>query len=216
MRLKPDNFLIVIGASAGGMPAIGKLLSNLGQDIPAAIAIVIHLPSQENTDMFVARLQKKTALPCQTATNDMPLNKGEVYFAPAGKHLLIKKDRIILGNGPIVGRWRPSIDSTMRSAAASWDSHAVGIILTGMLDDGTTGMEAIQRCGGYTIIQDPNEAEYPDMPLSVSRNIDVDWCGSLNKLHEPLLHHLKKIPPASWSPKTSASRRRSPRTSPPK
>ena len=184
--------MIVIGASAGGMPAIGKLLSNLGQDIPAAVAIVIHLPDLGNTDIFVSRLQKQTRLVCQTATNDIPLNKGEVFFAPSGRHMLIKKDRIILGNGPTESHWRPSIDTTMRSAAASWNSHGVGIILTGMLDDGTTGMEAIQRGCGYTLIQDPTEAECPEMPLSVSRNIDVDWCGPLQTLHEPLLDHLKK------------------------
>lgn len=186
--------MIVIGASAGGMPAIGKLLSTLGQDIPAAIAIVIHLPDEENTDMFVSRLQKQTSLLCQTATDDMPLHQGDIYFAPTGRHMLIKKNRILLGSGPAEGHWRPSIDSTMRSAAAAWDSHAIGIVLTGMLDDGTAGMEAIQRCGGYTLIQDPNEADYPEMPLSVSRKINVDWCGSLDSLHEPLLNHLKKNP----------------------
>jgi two-component system chemotaxis response regulator CheB len=182
------------------MNAIGKLLSTLGQDIPAAIVVVIHLPDEEDSDIFVSRLQKQTTLHCQAAANEMPLRQGVVYFAPAGRHLLIKKDRILLGNGPAEGRWRPSIDTTMRSAAAAWDSHAIGIILTGMLDDGTVGMEAIQRCGGYTMVQDPDEAEYPEMPLSVKRNIEVDYTGSLLDLSKALLQQLKKNPARSAIP----------------
>lgn len=194
MNLQPDDFLIVIGASAGGMSAIGKLLSRFTPDIPAAIVIVIHLPPEENADIFVARLQSQTTLSCQTATHNLRLHRGKAYFAPAGRHTIIKEDHIVLTMGPAEGRWRPSIDTTMRSAAASWNSHAIGIILTGMLDDGMVGMEAIQRCGGVTLVQDPNEAEYPNMPLAVIKNQTSSWCGPLNQIPHTLQTYLQQNP----------------------
>jgi two-component system, chemotaxis family, protein-glutamate methylesterase/glutaminase len=83
---------------------------------------------------------------------------------------------------PQENRWRPSIDVLFRSGAAAYDGRTIGIILTGMLDDGTAGMSAIKRCGGTCIVQDPNEAEYPDMPLSVLKQIDVDYCIPLSEM----------------------------------
>jgi two-component system chemotaxis response regulator CheB len=178
--LERNGFMIVIGASAGGLNAIGELLSFLSPDINAAIGIVIHTPSQGSNAWVVPRLQKHTSLPCRLATDRLPLEKGVIYLAPANYHLLVKEDKLLLGRGPMEGRWRPSIDTGFRSAAASWDSHCIGIILTGLLDDGTSGMAAIKNCGGLCIVQDPAEAEYPDMPLSVLRNIEPDHCVPLS------------------------------------
>jgi two-component system chemotaxis response regulator CheB len=142
--------------------------------------------------MFLSRLQRSTTMPCHVADDHMPLREGHVYLAAAGHHMLIKADEIVLGNGPAEGRWRPSIDVSLRSAAVSWDSHCVGVILTGMLDDGTAGMEAVQRCGGYTIVQDPNEADYPDMPLSVMKQIEVDKMVRLAAMPEAILSYIDR------------------------
>ncbi len=108
--------------------------------------------------------------------------------------MLIKKDRIVLGGGPEENRWRPSIDVLFRSAAAAYSTRVIGIILTGSLDDGTSGMLAIKRSGGITIVQDPNEAEYPDMPLSVVDNMDVDYCISLANMWAIIAGILKTTP----------------------
>ena len=103
-------------------------------------------------------------------------------MGPPAAHLLLKKDSIIIGHGPAENRFRPSIDVFFRSAAASHSEKVIGIILTGFLNDGTTGMMAIKQSGGHCIVQDPNEAEYPDMPLAVLENMEVDDCVSLKNM----------------------------------
>ncbi|HEX8461998.1 MAG TPA: chemotaxis protein CheB, partial [Segetibacter sp.] len=92
---------------------------------------------------------------------------------------IIKDGEIQLGNGPAENRWRPSIDVLFRSAAAHYSNRVIGIVLTGFLNDGVAGMSAIKRSGGFTIVQDPDEAEYPDMPLAVLDNMEVDYTVSL-------------------------------------
>jgi two-component system chemotaxis response regulator CheB len=96
--------------------------------------------------------------------------------------LLVSNNKLLLGGGPQENRWKPSIDVLFRSAAVAFRERCIGIILTGLLNDGTAGMYAIKRCGGVTIIQDPKEAEFPEMPLSVLENIDVDYCLTLEKI----------------------------------
>lgn len=96
--------------------------------------------------------------------------------------MLVKDHRFLLGAGPEENRFRPSIDVLFRSAAVAYSSHAIGIILSGLLDDGISGMWAIKRSGGTCIVQDPNQAEYPDMPLSVINNMDVDHVATLDEI----------------------------------
>jgi len=175
MREKED-FLIIIGASAGGLTAVANLLSQLKPGIPAVIGVVLHLPEKAESELFLARLKRSSVLPCHLAAHHLPVRNGHVYLAPAGYHMLLKEKETLLGNGPAEGRWRPSIDASFRSAAAAGNSHCIGIILTGMLDDGAIGMDAIRRCGGYTIVQDPDEADYPNMPLAVLNKMKVDRC----------------------------------------
>jgi two-component system chemotaxis response regulator CheB len=188
------QFIVVIGASAGGMRAVARLLPHLPADLPAAIVVVMHLPRSADNQVFLARLERTTQLPCHLAGDEMPLRPGHVYFAPANYHTLFDGKNIILGKGPAEGRWRPSIDVTLRSAAVANDSHCIGIVLTGMLDDGTAGMEAVKRCGGYTVIQDPNEADYPDMPLSVQRHLAVDACLSLAAIPAAIMAYIETGP----------------------
>jgi len=106
--------------------------------------------------------------------------------------LLVKDNKFLLGPGPEENRFRPSIDVLFRSAAVSYSSHAIGIILSGMLDDGTSGMWAIKRCGGTCLVQDPNEAEYPDMPLSVINNMEADQVLRLEEFGEAIAKAVKK------------------------
>jgi len=177
--MKVPKFIIVAGASAGGMNALVELVSQLKVDMDAAVFIVMHLSRTSISDFLVHRLQPYTSLKCEVAKEGLPIEKGHIYVAAPNHHLLVKKDKIILGRGPEENRWRPSIDVLFRSAAAAYSTRAIGIILTGSLDDGTSGMLAIKRSGGIAIVQDPNEAEYPDMPLSVVENMEVDYCISL-------------------------------------
>jgi two-component system chemotaxis response regulator CheB len=143
----------------------------------------------------VVQLQKNTSLRCEIAIDQKPIEKGCIYIALPNQHLLIKEDKVIVGHGPEENRWRPSIDVLFRSAAVAYDSRVIGIILTGLLDDGTAGMWAIKRSGGTCIVQDPNEAEYPDMPISVLNKMDVDFCVSLSEMGKIISQIIKNKPP---------------------
>ena len=125
------------------------------------------------------RISQVTSMPCRLATNGEQAVQDHIYVARPNQHLLIKDGKFILGSGPEENRWRPSIDVLFRSAAISYSSRTIGIILSGFLDDGTSGMSAIKRCGGTCIAQDPDEAEYPDMVLSVINCIEVDHVVTL-------------------------------------
>jgi len=178
----PPAFVVVVGCSAGGLTALTELISQLKQRMDASIFIVMHLSRRGIGDFLIHRLQQYTSLPCEIAKHDAPIKKGHVYIAPPNHHLVIKPDRMILGHGPEENRWRPSIDVLFRSAAVAFGNHAIGVIITGLLDDGTAGMVAIKKCGGICVVQDPNEAEYPEMPLSVLNQLEVDYCISLAEM----------------------------------
>lgn len=171
--LKEEN-IIVIGASAGGLSAVNKLIGTFPEEIDAAIFIVIHLAKESRTEIMLRQIQQFTSLSCVIPKDGDAINVGTVYLAPADHHILIVKDKILISHGPYENHWRPAIDVLFRSAAASYGGCVTGIILTGMLDDGTSGMEAIQKSGGVTIVQDPEEAEFNDMPSNVLRQLNVD------------------------------------------
>jgi two-component system chemotaxis response regulator CheB len=178
--------IIVIGASAGGLHALSELVSQLDEDLHAAIFIVLHLSEKSVGGYLVYQLQRHTSFICKLAENDEEIQARTIYIAGAGQHLLVGRHRVIIGHGPRENRWRPSIDVMFRSAAASHRQHVTGIILSGLLDDGTAGMLAIKKSGGICIVQDPNEAEFPDMPLSVLDHMDVDHCVSLSAMGETI------------------------------
>ena len=178
------RFVIVVGASAGGMNALSEFVAQLKKGMDAAFFIVMHLSRTSISDFLKQRLQPLTELECEIATENASIQKDHIYIASPNLHLLVKKGNILLGRGPEENRWRPSIDVLFRSAAAAYSTRAIGVVLTGLLNDGTTGMLAIKRSGGTCIVQDPNEAEYPDMPLSVLDNMEVDYCITLAQMGE--------------------------------
>lgn len=180
------KFIVVIGTSAGGIRALEELMMQLTPEMDAAFFVVLHLSRKGVGDVLFQRLQHRCNIDCKTATNDEPIKKRFVYLAPPDHHLVLDKGRMILGKGAPENRWRPSINNLFRSAAANYNSRVIGIILTGLLDDGTSGMASIKRSGGITIVQNPNEADYPDMPISVLENMDVDYVESLSRMGELL------------------------------
>ena len=182
--MESPKFILVVGTSAGGINALQEFISHLQPDIDAAVFIVMHLSGTAISDFLIHHLQPHTVLHCEIAQHNTAIKKGIIYVAAANIHLLVKKNHIVLGTGPEENRWRPSLDVLFRSAAAAFNSSVIGVVLTGLLDDGTTGMLAIKRSGGTTIVQDPNEAEYIDMPLSVLNNMEVDYCVPLAAMGE--------------------------------
>lgn len=173
------KLIVVVGASAGGLHSVVELCAQLKQDINAAVFVVLHLTKISSRDVLTYRIQKNTAFTCKMAEHNDIIKRGNVYIAVPDKHMVIKRNKIILGEGPPENRWRPSIDVLFRSAAAAYDGKVTGIIMSGLMQDGTSGMLAIKRCGGTCIVQDPNEAEYPDMPQAVLNAMEVDFCVPL-------------------------------------
>lgn len=182
MENETPKFVVVIGTSAGGFFALAELISQLKAEMDAAFFVVMHLSNHGVRGYLVNQMQQYTELVCTEVEEATEIKRGTIYFAQPNKHLVIKEKKVIHGSGPRENRWRPSIDVLFRSAAAAFDGHTIGIILTGMLDDGTAGISAIKRCGGTSIVQDPNEAEYPDMALSVMKETKVDYCVPLAQI----------------------------------
>jgi two-component system chemotaxis response regulator CheB len=193
MDRKP-NYVVVIGASAGGFTTLVELVSQLDPQSSAAYFVVLHLSAKSISGFLASKLQEHTRLKCILAMDGMPIQQGYVYVAMPNHHLTMTKDEVQLGYAPAENRWRPSIDVLFRSAAAYFASRSIGIVLTGLLNDGTTGMSAIKRSGGIAIVQDPNEAEYPDMPFSVLNAMEVDYVVSVMEMG-PLLSELTKVAP---------------------
>ncbi|MDI5920099.1 chemotaxis protein CheB [Halomonas sp. LR5S13] len=192
--------LIVIGASAGGMAALKKLVAQLPKDFPAPVFIVNHMSADTTGEALVRGLNESGSLPCVHAHDKQSFKSGHIYLAPSDQHMLIAKGKILVTKGARENRSRPAIDPLFRSAAVSYGNRVVGIILTGYLDDGTSGMMAIKRCGGVCIAQDPEDASYPDMPQSVIANVGADYClpvaGMGAVLSELVSRELPKNKPA--------------------
>ncbi len=180
-RKKP-YYIVCIGASAGGLNAVSELVSQLPASLDAAVFVVLHLSKSSIAEILAGRIRQYTQLPCTIARNNATILPGHIYLAPPDSHLLVKQEKIIIGKGPAENRFRPSVDVLFRSAAASYGERTIGIVLTGFLNDGTSGMWAIHESGGHCIVQDPHEAEYPDMPLSVLEIMEVDHVVPIRKM----------------------------------
>ena len=191
--MTPPPYLIVIGTSAGGMPALTRLVAQLPAALPAAVLVVQHLAPDSTGAPLVARLASHTALRCQLATDHAPLQAGHLYLAPPNYHLLAKADHLLVTQGPHENNYRPAADALFRSAAVAFDSHVVGVVLTGLLHDGTAGLDFIKRCGGVAVVQDPADAEFASMPESALRHVEIDHVASLDAMG-PLLVRLVSPP----------------------
>jgi two-component system chemotaxis response regulator CheB len=178
--------IIVIGTSAGGMEALDSLIGQLPTDIGAAILVVQHLAPQNSGHALIQRLGRHRAFRCALAANEEALVSGRIYIAPADAHLLVKRDNVLVTKGARENRYRPGIDPLFRSAAVTHNSRVIGVLLTGMLDDGTAGLAAIRKCGGVTVVQDPKDTAYPEMPQSALNADQVDYCDPLSTMGELL------------------------------
>lgn len=181
---------IVIGASAGGVQALATLVAQLPADLPAAVFIVLHVPT-DVPSLLPAILERQSHLPVAHAVYGEPIEHGKVYVAPPNYHLLVENGSVKLVHGPKENLHRPSIDALFRSAARWAGTRVIGVILTGARDDGRTGMKAIKRRGGIAIVQDPHEAPFPSMPLSVMQETKVDYSLPLSEI-APLLDRLSR------------------------
>ncbi|UQN10081.1 chemotaxis protein CheB [Deinococcus sp. QL22] len=178
--------IIVIGASAGGVEAVRQLLSYLPANFPAPIFVVLHIPSY-SPSYLPEIFSRAGALPAEHAQDGEAIRAGRVYVAPPDHHLLLEAGRMLVKKGPKENRFRPSVDAMFRSAAYTYGPRVVGVVLSGMLDDGTSGLWTVGRLGGTTIVQRPQEAGYEDMPLNAIRQVEVDMVQPLSELAASLI-----------------------------
>ena len=154
---------IVIGCSAGGVEALPRLLQPLPRDLPATICIVQHMGPSENP-YLVDILRRATHLPVTWAEQGERLERSHVYVCPPDTHMMFTDRHVRLASGPRENHARPSIDKTFRSAAVEHGSRTIGVLLTGMLEDGVAGLRMIREAGGQIIVQDPQDAAFPELP----------------------------------------------------
>jgi two-component system chemotaxis response regulator CheB len=166
--------IIAIGGSSGGIGAAKQLLAALPNDFPAAVFIAIHVGSIGLNGMAQV-LGAASALPTNTAVDGEPVQAGRVCVAPADHHLLILDDVVRLGRGPRGNMARPAIDPLFRSVGISCGGRAIGVVLSGWLNDGAAGLADLKRCGGLTVVQNPWDAEGRAMPLAALHTADVDY-----------------------------------------
>ena len=188
-----NHHVITIGTSAGGVRALRGIIKQLPSDFIGSIHIVQHL-SNEFSSNLTSVLAKVSKLPVAFAVDGERIEPGRIYLAPPDFHLLLKPDLIKVIRGPRENRMRPAIDPLFRTAAVAYRSYATGVVLTGMLDDGTAGLQAIKACGGMAIVQDPDEAEYNSMPKSAIANVEVDRVVPLQDIAGILLERVKQTP----------------------
>ena len=177
--------IIVIGASAGGVEAIPRLIASLPAELPASVFVVLHIPA-EGPDLLPKIIRRTASLSVSHGVDGESVRKGHVYVAPPDHHLQIDGTLVRLSRGPRENFHRPSIDALFRSAAESYGPRVVGVVLTGNLDDGTAGLHAVKSARGIAIVQDPKDALVPAMPQSALRNVRVNHCVPLAKI-APLL-----------------------------
>lgn len=181
-----NHDIVVVGSSAGGIEALKQLVSRLPAELPAAICIAQHIAA-DSPGLLAGIIARDAHLPTALATDRMPLELGTILVAPPDRHLLIERGYVRVVRGPRENLHRPSIDPLFRSAAAAYGSRVVGIVLTGLLYDGTAGLQAIKSRGGISMVQDPAEAQFASMPLSALNQVQIDHCLPLAGLAERLI-----------------------------
>lgn len=165
--------VVVIGSSAGGVEAVCSLLSGLPSDFSAAVFLVQQTPGHSPSEL-AKMLNQRSKIPVAIPLDGDTILPGHVYLAPPNQHLIVKRGTICLGNGPKENRSRPAVDVLFRTAAHAYESHVIGIVLSGVLNDGTAGLMSIKTHGGTSIVQDPDEAVFDGMPRSAIALTSVD------------------------------------------
>jgi two-component system, chemotaxis family, protein-glutamate methylesterase/glutaminase len=165
--------IICIGGSSGALEALERLVRHIPANLPAALFVVRHI-APENSKLLPKILQPHCALPIDEPHDGEEFKMGRVYVAPANRHLVVERKVIRLVNGPKENWARPAIDPLFRTAAQHHGPLAIGIILSGKLDDGTAGLWALKRRGGLAVVQNPSDAAAPEMPTHALAAVDVD------------------------------------------
>ena len=190
--------IVVVGGSAGGLEAIKQLCGGLPADFPAAVFVVIHI-SPNSHSVLPGLLTRAGKLPAAHPVVGQTVAPGHIYVAPPDHHLLLQDGHILLRRGPHENRTRPAIDPLFRSAAIAYRSRVIGVVLSGLLDDGAAGLVAIKACGGLCVVQEPDDAIWPEMPRNALLRDHVDYCEPVAAM-PTLLERLVREPAGPMPP----------------
>ena len=183
-HLQTGSRLVVIGASLGGVAALPALLSGLPRDFPCPVLVVMHIDAHRSE--LPRLLNARCAMPAAHAADGDVLQPGHIYVAPPDQHMMVDGPVVVLTRAAKEHHARPAIDPLFRSAALSRGANVIGVVLTGMLSDGSAGLQAIKEAGGATLVQHPDDAVEPGMPRAALHAVDVDHCLPLNELSAKL------------------------------
>jgi two-component system chemotaxis response regulator CheB len=191
--------VIVIGASSGGVSALLELVAAFPSNLNAVVGVVLHVGSQHS--ILPELLSRRAPWKALHPKDGEPLEGGKIYVAPPDHHMLFTEDTVRLSRGPRENHARPALDPLFRSVALNWRERAIGVVLTGDLDDGTAGLAAVKSCGGMAIVQDPATAFEPSMPSSALANVAVDHCLPLDQIPATIVRLVtEERPPAAPVP----------------
>jgi two-component system chemotaxis response regulator CheB len=185
--------VIVIGASAGGVEALVRLVGGLPADLDAAVFVVLHMPPFARSRLPEI-LERVGRLPVVTAVDGQPIESGQIYVAPPDRHLLVRRDHLSLGAGPRENHSRPAIDPLFRSAAREYGPRVIAVVLSGTLYDGSAGLMAVKARGGVAVVQEPADAVAEGMPRSALRFVEADYVAPAAEIG-PLLAELVRETP---------------------
>lgn len=177
LRVETSRFhdfpAIVLGGSAGALEPLQRIAADLPADFPGAIFVATHIPAA-SISALPHLLARSGLLFATHAIDRAPIAPGRIIVAPPDHHLMLEDGVMRVVRGPTENKHRPSIDVLFRSAAAAYSSSACGVLLSGTLDDGVAGLVAIHEAGGVALAQDPDDAQFPDMPRNAIRTGSVD------------------------------------------
>lgn len=187
-RVRTANTIIVIGASAGGVTALRSLISRFDANWPVSVFITLHIGIHRSTLPNI--LSWDSSLPVQFADDDQTFSR-VVYVAPPDRHLLIGATKTFLGAGPKENHSRPAIDPMFRSAATHHGTRVIGVLLTGHMQDGMNGLYDVRQRGGCTIVQHPDDAAVPEIPLNALRRLSPDYLLPVSKIPDAIAQQLE-------------------------
>jgi len=164
-EVRNPRAVVVIGGSAGSLPALLATVGSLPADLPAAVLVTIHV-GQQSRSKLAEILSRASPLPTVRAEDNARLTAGSIYVGPPGRHMLVGADRVLLSAAPRVNRHRPAVDVLFASAARSFLHRVVAVVMSGVLDDGAVGAALVAAAGGTVMVQDPAAAEFYGMPAA--------------------------------------------------